>query len=134
MKSILSFISSDLRKNLLRSWQFRPVKGDEKNLTCSHTETRLFVVCSVEVKICKVLCFFYFELWLIIRQLSMACNVDESKSFELKGTIKIIIVIKKKLYSKTVFFKAHATWCCSVDQESRNVSNFGFWDTCNTIW
>lgn len=30
MKNILSFISSDLRKNLLRSWQFRPVKGDEK--------------------------------------------------------------------------------------------------------
>lgn len=30
MKNILSFISSDLRKHLLRSWQFRPVKGDEK--------------------------------------------------------------------------------------------------------
>lgn len=30
MKNILSFISSDLRKNLLRSWQYRPVKGDEK--------------------------------------------------------------------------------------------------------
>lgn len=49
--------------------------------SCSHTETRLFV-CSVEVKICKVLCFFYFKLWLIIRQLSMACKVDESRSFD----------------------------------------------------
>lgn len=32
MKNISSLISNDLRKNLLRSWQFRPVKGDEKIL------------------------------------------------------------------------------------------------------
>lgn len=86
-------------------------------LICSNSESYLFsyrdnviCFCSVEVKICKVLCFFYFELWLIIRQPSMACNVDESKSFELKGTITIIIVIKNycfSLYTQKLFSLKH---------------------------
>lgn len=159
MKNILSLLISV--KNLLRSWQFRRVKGGDMGtkkywfpsplfwfdrtvsltvlcsvIPYSHTETRLF--CCVLPR-SEVLCFFYFELWLIIRQLPMACSFDESRSLELKGTITIVIIKlfslyfrwnNFKSYSKTAFFKAHATWCCSVDQELSNVVNFGFWD----IW